>query len=387
MSSVPSLGNAPLPPGFSLRQTLTDGSQEFFLNMGPQHPSTHGVLKLVVRLDGETVIQVVPHLGFIHRGIEKMGENETFLQYIHLTDRMDYLSSHINNLGVCLAIEKAMNIGVPERGEYIRVMISELQRIQSHLLWWGCFGMDLGAVTAFLYGFKEREKITALFEEICGARLTMNFFRPGGSNADVPADFLPKVRDIIEAMKFSLHEFDTLLSHNPIIRERTRLVGCLSKEKALSYGCTGPVGRASGVNFDVRKNQPYSIYERFQFDIPLGGNGDCYDRYMVRMEEMRQSIRILEQAADTFPEGPYRSKEKPLYKVPAGSYFSSVETARGMQGTYMVSDNSVKPYRIKSRSPNFSNLSGINEMAAGGKIADLVTILSTLDIIVPDIDR
>lgn len=355
--------------------------------MGPQHPSTHGVLKLVVRLDGETVIQVVPHLGFIHRGIEKMGENETFLQYIHLTDRMDYLSSHINNLGVCLAIEKAMNIGVPERGEYIRVMISELQRIQSHLLWWGCFGMDLGAVTAFLYGFKEREKITALFEEICGARLTMNFFRPGGSNADVPADFLPKVRDIIEAMKFSLHEFDTLLSHNPIIRERTRLVGCLSKEKALSYGCTGPVGRASGVNFDVRKNQPYSIYERFQFDIPLGGNGDCYDRYMVRMEEMRQSIRILEQAADTFPEGPYRSKEKPLYKVPAGSYFSSVETARGMQGTYMVSDNSVKPYRIKSRSPNFSNLSGINEMAAGGKIADLVTILSTLDIIVPDIDR
>lgn len=376
-----------LPPGFMAREAGADGTQEYFLNMGPQHPSTHGVLKLVVRLEGETVIQVVPHLGFIHRGIEKMGENQTFLQYIHLTDRMDYLSSHLNNLCVCMAIEKAMNIGVPERGEYIRVMVSELQRIQSHLLWWGCFGMDLGAVTTFLYGFKEREKITALFEEMCGARLTMNFFRPGGSSADVPEDFIPRVRAIVEDMKFSLHEFDTLLSKNPIIRERTRGVGCLSRERALSLGCTGPVGRASGVDFDVRKHQPYSIYDRFQFDAPLGRNGDSYDRYMVRMEEMRQSIRILEQAADSFPGGQYRSKEKPSYKVPAGSYFSSVETARGMQCTYMVSDNSFKPYRIKSRSPNLSNLSAINDMAAGGKIADLVTILSTLDIIVPDIDR
>lgn len=382
-----SAANQPLPPGFALRETLSDGTQEYFLNMGPQHPSTHGVLKLVVRLDGETVIQVVPHLGFIHRAIEKMGENETFVQYIHLTDRMDYLSSHMNNLCVCLAIEKAMGIGVPERGEYIRVMVSELQRIQSHLLWWGCFGMDLGAVTAFLYGFKEREKITALFEELCGARLTMNFFRPGGSNADVPAGFIPRVREIIEDMKFNLHEFDTLLSKNPIIRERSYKVGCLSREKAVSYGCTGPVGRASGMDFDVRKHQPYSIYDRFQFDVPVGRNGDCYDRYMVRMEEMRQSIRILEQAADGFPEGQYRSKEKPAYKVPAGSYFASVETARGMNCTYMVSDNSFKPYRIKTRSPNFSNLSALNEMAAGGKIADLVTILSTLDIIVPDIDR
>ena len=376
-----------LPPGFSLQNVGEDGAQEYFLNMGPQHPSTHGVLKLVVRLDGEKVVEVVPHLGFIHRAIEKMGENETFVQYIHLTDRMDYLSSHMNNLCVCLAIEKAMGIGVPERGEYIRVMVSELQRIQSHLLWWGSFGMDLGAVTTFLYGFKEREKITALFEELCGARLTMNYFRPGGSSADVPETFLPRVKEIIEDMKFSLEEFDSLLTRNPIILQRTLGVGILPKERAISYGCSGPVARASGVDLDVRKHSPYSIYDRFDFDVPLGKNGDCYDRYCVRMDEMRQSIRILEQAMAGFPEGPYRAKEKPNYKVPAGNYFTSVETARGMFCTYMVSENSMKPYRIKSRSPNFSNLSAIHEMAAGGKIADLVTILSTLDIIVPDIDR
>ncbi len=376
-----------LPPGFALHDTGEDGSQEYFLNMGPQHPSTHGVLKLVVKLDGEKVMEVVPHLGFIHRAIEKMGENESFVQYIHLTDRMDYLSSHINNLCVCMTIEKAMGIGVPERGEYIRVMVSELQRIQSHLLWWGSFGMDLGAVSTFLYGFKEREKITSLFEELCGARLTMNFFRPGGSSADVPETFLPRVKEIIGDLKFALDEFDALLSKNPIIIERTRGVGILPKERAISYGCSGPVARASGVDLDVRKHSPYSVYDRFEFDVPLGKNGDCYDRYWVRMEEMRQSIRILEQAAKHFPPDPYRSKEKPNYKVPAGSYFASVETARGMFCTYMVSENAMKPYRIKSRSPNFSNLSAINEMSAGGKIADLVTILSTLDIIVPDIDR
>lgn len=380
-------GGFPLPPGFTVRETGIDGTQEYFLNMGPQHPSTHGVLKLVVRLDGENVIEVVPHLGFIHRAIEKMGENETFVQYIHLTDRMDYLSSHINNLCVCLAIEKAMGIGVPERAEYIRVMVSELQRIQSHLLWWGAFGMDLGAVSAFLYGFKEREKITALFEELCGARLTMNYFRPGGSVADVPENFIARVQSIVEDMKFSLDEFDALLSNNLIMRERTKGVGILTREQAIGYGCSGPVARASGLDFDVRKHQPYSIYDRFQFEVPLGRSGDCYDRYLVRMEEMRQSLLILEQAMAGFPAGQHRFKEKASYKVPAGTYFASVETARGMHCTYMVSDNSFKPYRIKSRSPGFSNLAAINEMAAGGKIADLVAILSTLDLIIPDIDR
>ncbi len=376
-----------LPPGFALRETRADGTQEYFLNMGPQHPSTHGVLKMVVRLDGETVKEVVSHLGFIHRAIEKMGENETFVQYMHLTDRMDYLSSHINNLCVCLGIEKAMGIGVPERGEYIRVIVCELQRIQSHLLWWAAFGMDMGAVSAFLYGFIQREKITNLFEELCGARLTMNYFRPGGSNADLPEGFIGKVQSLLEELKFALDEFDVLVSKNPIIRERTVGVGVMSRERAISYGCSGPVGRASGINFDVRKNDTYSIYDRFEFDVPLGKNGDCFDRYAVRMEEMRQSVRILEQATKGIPEGPYRSKEKPAYKVPAGSYFSSVETARGMFCTYMVSENSFKPYRIKNRSPGMSNLSAINEMSRGGKIADLVAVLSTLDLIIPDIDR
>lgn len=376
-----------LPPGFSPGAKLADGSQEFFLNMGPQHPSTHGVLKLVLRLDGETVLEVVPHLGFIHRAIEKMGENETYVQYIHLTDRMDYLSSHMNNLCVCLCMERALNIGVPERGEYIRVMVSELQRIQSHLLWWGAFGLDLGAVTAFLYGFKEREKITGLFEELCGARLTMNYFRPGGSSSDVPETFLPRVKDIIEGMKFSLDEFDSLVTRNPIMRERTRDVGVLTREQALSFGCTGPVARASGVDYDLRRDDPYAVYDRFTFDVPLGENGDCFDRYCVRIEEMRQSLRILEQAVAGFPEGPYRGKEKPTYKLPAGAHYAAVETARGMFSTYFVSDGGFKPYRVKSRSPNFSNLSAMATMAKGCKIADLVAILSTLDIIVPDIDR
>jgi NADH-quinone oxidoreductase subunit D/NADH-quinone oxidoreductase subunit C/D len=280
-----------------------------------------------------------------------------------------------------------MGIGVPERGEYIRVMVSELQRIQSHLLWWGAFGMDLGAVSAFLYGFKEREKITQLFEDLCGARLTMNFFRPGGSQADVPEGFIPKVKAILEELKPTLDEFDDLISKNAIIRERCQGVGKLSRESAIAYGCSGPVARASGVDYDVRRDDPYSIYDRFAFDVALGRNGDCLDRYLVRMREMRESVRILEQAAAGFPDGPYRAKEKPNYKVPAGSYFSAVETARGLFGTYFVSDNSFKPYRVKSRSPNFSNLSALNEMAQGGKIADLVAILSTLDLIIPDIDR
>ncbi len=376
-----------LPPGFSPGATLPDGSREFYLNMGPQHPSTHGVLKLVLRLEGETVLEVVPHLGFIHRAIEKMGENESYVQYIHLTDRMDYLSSHINNLCVCLCIEKALGMGVPERAEYIRVMVSELQRIQSHLLWWGAFGLDLGAVTAFLYGFKEREKITALFEELCGARLTMNYFRPGGGFADVPENFLARVREIIEAMKFSLDEFDTLVTRNPIMRERTVDVGVLTRAQALSFGCTGPVARASGVDFDVRKHDPYSLYDRFAFDAPLGTNGDCYDRYGVRIEEMRQSLRILEQAAASFPAGPFRAKEKPNLRLPAGSHYAAVETARGLYATYIVSDGGAKPYRIKSRSPGMSNLSALPVMAQGGKIADMVAILSTLDLIIPDIDR
>jgi NADH-quinone oxidoreductase subunit D len=376
-----------IPEGFSRGSSGPKSSEEYFLNMGPQHPSTHGVLRLVLRLDGENVLEVVPHLGYVHRGIEKVAESQTYLQNIHLTDRLDYLSSHINNHGYCLAMEQALGIGVPERGEYIRVMVSELQRIQSHLLWWGVSGMDLGAVTTFLYGFKERELITDIFEELCGARLTMNFFRPGGSFADVTDGFIPRVKQVIEVMKKALDEYNTLLTGNIIFQERTKNIGILSKETALSYGCSGAVLRASGVSYDVRRNDPYSIYDRFDFDVPTGSCGDCYDRYCLKMEEMAQSIRILEQAVQTFPEGPYRSQQKAAYKLPKGSYYSQVETARGLLGTYIVAEGGPKPYRVKFRSPSFSNLNILNELAVGHKIADIVTILATLDFVVPDLDR
>ncbi len=379
--------NNTLPEGFKNSVNYDETSEEYFLNMGPQHPSTHGVLRLVLKLNGETVLGIVPHLGYIHRGLEKVAENQTYLQNIHLTDRLDYLSSHINNMGYCMAIEQALEIGVPKRGEYLRVMISELQRIQSHLLWWGVSGMDLGAVTTFLYGFKERELITDIFEELCGARLTMNFFRPGGSFTDVPDTFIPRVKNVIEKLKIALVEYDTLLTKNIIFQERTRAIGILKKDKALAYGCSGAVLRASGVSYDVRKNDPYSIYDRFEFDVPTGKTGGSFDRYCVKMEEMSQSIRILEQAVQTFPDGPYRSKQQTNYNLPAGNYYSQVETARGLFGTYIVAEGGPKPYRVKFRSPSFSNLSALNEMAIGHKIADIVTILATLDFIVPEIDR
>ncbi len=376
-----------VPEGFLSGLSSDETSEEYFLNMGPQHPSTHGVLRLVLKLNGESVLDVVPHLGYVHRGIEKMMESQTYLQNIHLTDRLDYLSSHINNLGYCLAIEQALDIGVPERGEYIRIMVSELQRIQSHLLWWGVCGMDLGAITTFLYGWKEREIITDIFEELCGARLTMNFFRPGGSFADVPDTFIPRIQKVIEIMNVALDEYNTLLTNNIIFQERTRDIGILSKEKALSYGCTGPVLRASGVSYDVRRNDPYSIYDRFDFDIPIGTVGCSFDRYWIRMEEMAQSVRILEQAVKDFPGGPYRSKAQAAYSLPQGSYYSQVETARGLLGIYIIAEGGAKPYRIKFRSPSFSNLSVLRDIAVGHKIADMVTILATLDFVVPEIDR
>jgi NADH-quinone oxidoreductase subunit D len=379
--------NGGIPEGFNRSDSTIRSSEEYFLNMGPQHPSTHGVLRLVLRLDGENVLGVVPHLGYVHRGLEKVAEGQTYIQNIHLTDRLDYLSSHINNLGYCMAMEQALDIGVPERGEYIRVMVCELQRIQSHLLWWGVSGMDLGAVTTFLYGFKERELITDIFEELCGARLTMNFFRPGGSFADVTDEFIPRVKQVIEVMHKALDEYNTLLTENIIFQERTKNIGVLDKETALSYGCSGAVLRASGISYDVRKNDPYSIYDRFDFDVPVGSTGDCFDRYCLKMEEMAQSVRILEQAVQSFPEGPYRSQQKAIYKLPKGSYYTQVETARGLLGIYIVAEGGAKPYRVKFRSPSFSNLNILNELAVGHKIADVVTILATLDFVVPDLDR
>jgi len=355
--------------------------------MGPQHPSTHGALRLVLRLDGENIVEVVPHMGYIHRGLEKQAEGESYIHYIPLSDRQDYLTSHQNNHGVCMAIEKAMGIGVPERGEYIRVMLCELNRIASHLVFYACFGGDLGGQTALLYGFKEREMIHDIFEEACGQRLTMNYFRPGGSTKDVPDTFIPRVKAFLEHLKPTMQDYETLLSKNVIVLFRSQGVGVLSKERAIALGCSGPVLRASGANYDVRKNDPYSIYSSFDFNVPVATEGDCYARYIVRIQEIHESMKILEQCISRFPSGPYRSAPKPSYKLPQGRYYTQVETAKGIYGTYIVAEKGDKPHRIHTRSPSFANLLSLNEMSKGHKISDLVTIMATLDPVIPEIDR
>ena len=372
-------------PGF--KEVFKDpNSEEFIVNMGPQHPSTHGALRLQLRLDGENIIEVVPHLGYIHRGLEKQAESQNYLQYIHLSDRQDYLTAIQNNLGVCLALEKGMQIGVPERGENIRVMMAELGRIASHLVFYGCFGGDLGGQTPLIYGFKEREMIHDIFDEQTGSRLTTNFFRPGGSRYDVTDTFIPRVKDFLEKLKPAMEDYERLLSTNLVVLERTQGIGVLSKKDALAFGCSGPVARASGVNYDVRKNDPYGIYDTFDFQVPIRTEGDCYARYQVRIAEIHESMKILEQCISRFPEGPWRSKEKPV-RLPAGSYYAASETAKGLYATYVVATSGDKPYRIHTRGPSFANLSALNTMVKGHKVADLVAVMATLDPVIPEIDR
>ena len=372
-------------PGF--KEVFKDpNSEEFIVNMGPQHPSTHGALRLQLRLDGENIIEVVPHLGYIHRGLEKQAESQNYLQYIHLSDRQDYLTAIQNNLGVCLALEKGMQIGVPERGEYIRVMMAELGRIASHLVFYGCFGGDLGGQTPLIYGFKEREMIHDIFDEQTGSRLTTNFFRPGGSRYDVTDTFIPRVKDFLEKLKPAMEDYERLLSTNLVVLERTQGIGVLSKKDALAFGCSGPVARASGVNYDVRKNDPYGSSGTFDFQVPIRTEGDCYARYQVRIAEIHESMKILEQCISRFPEGPGRSKEKPV-RLPAGSYYAASETAKGLYATYVVATSGDKPYRIHTRGPSFANLSALNTMVKVHKVADLVAVMATLDPVIPEIDR
>ena len=362
-------------------------SQEYFINMGPQHPSTHGVLRLMLTLDGEIIKKVEPHLGYIHRSIEKMCEYDAYTQIVHLTDRMDYLSCHINNEAVCLAVEQGLEIEIPNRVKVIRTIISELTRISSHTLWWGVMGMDLGAITSFLYGFRDRELITDIFEETCGARLTMNYNVPGGLMFDIHPNFQNHVKEFLIHFKKKLPEYDQLLSNNVIFQERTKGIGFLSKEDAISFGVTGPAARASGFSCDIRKHNPYSAYDRIQFNEVMDATGDCFARYSVRIQEMWESINIIEQLIDNIPEGEYKSPTKAVIKLPKGEYYQKVETARGEFGVYIVSENKKSPYRLKFRSPGFSNLSALDHMSRGAKIADLVAIMSTLDLVIPDIDR
>jgi NADH-quinone oxidoreductase subunit D/NADH-quinone oxidoreductase subunit C/D len=362
-------------------------SQEYFINMGPQHPSTHGVLRLVLSLDGEIIRKVEPHLGYIHRSIEKMCEHDSYQQIIHLTDRMDYLSCHMLNEAVCLGVESGLEVEIPERVKVIRTIISELTRLSSHQLWWGVMGMDLGAITTFLYGFRDREMITDIFEETCGARLTMSYNIPGGLMFDIHPNFQKRTKDFIVHFKKKLPEYDKLLSDNVIFRERTRGIGVLSKEDAISYGVTGPSGRGSGFSCDVRKHNPYSAYPKVEFREILREEGDCFARYKCRIDEMWESLNIIDQLIDNIPEGDYKVQTRTVIKLPKGEFYQKVETARGEFGVYIISDGMKSPYRLKFRSPGFSNLSALDKMARGCKIADLVAIMSTLDLVIPDIDR
>jgi NADH-quinone oxidoreductase subunit D len=369
----------------SLSNPLESG--DMVINIGPQHPATHGVLRLVITLNGETIKKVEPHLGYIHRSIEKMCESLTYRQFIYVTSRMDYLSAHINNHACALTVEKGLQLEIPARAQVIRVLMDELTRIASHELWWGAMAMDLGAFTPFFHAFREREVINDIMEETCGARLTMNYIVPGGVMQDTHPDFQKKVKAFIQLYKRKIHEYNELVTGNIIFQNRMKGVGMLSAEDAISYGCSGPVLRGSGVSSDIRKLYPYEIYDKLQFNEILETGCDSFARYMVRIREMNESIKIIEQLIDNIPEGDFQAKTKAVLKLPKGEFYSRVETARGELGVYIVSEGGTTPYRIKFRSPGFSNLCVLDHIAGGSKIGDLVAMMGTLDLVIPDIDR
>ncbi len=360
---------------------------ELIINVGPQHPSTHGVLHLVITLSGETIRKVEPHLGFIHRSIEKMCESLTYRQFIYVTSRMDYLSAHINNHACALCVEKGLQLEIPARAQMIRILMDELTRVASHELWWGSMAMDLGAFTPFFHAFRERESINEIMEETCGARLTMNYMVPGGVVQDLHPNFQKKVKSFLQLYKQKIHEYDELVTGNIIFQNRMKGVGIIKPEDAISYGVTGPAARGSGVSCDVRKIYPYEIYDKLNFEEVLETAGDSFARYMVRIREMQQSIHIIEQLIDNIPEGDFQAKTKAVLKLPKGDYYTRVETARGELGVYIVSEGGTTPYRIKFRSPGFSNLSILDHIARGSKLGDLVAMMGTLDLVIPDIDR
>ncbi len=384
-----SSSSSQVPPSEGFREAFPSEGfrEELVINVGPQHPATHGVLHLVITLNGETIKKIEPHLGYIHRSIEKMCESLSYRQFIYVTSRMDYLSAHINNHACAMTVEKALQIEVPQRAQYIRVIMDELTRIASHELWWGALAMDVGAFTPFFYAFRERETITDIMEETCGARLTMNYIVPGGVMADIHPNFQNRVKDFIKLFKKNVDEYDDLVTNNVIFQNRLKGVGYLSPEDAISYGCSGPVARGSGVKSDMRKIAPYELYNQVQFDEVLEMGCDSFARYLVRVKEMRQSVKIIEQLLDSIPEGDYQAKTKAVLKLPKGEFYTRVETARGELGVYIVSEGGTTPYRIKFRSPGFSNLSALDHISRGSKIDDLMATMGTLDLVIPDIDR
>jgi NADH-quinone oxidoreductase subunit D len=360
---------------------------DVIINVGPQHPATHGVLHLVITINGETIQKVEPHLGFIHRSIEKMCESLSYRQFIYVTSRMDYLSAHINNHACSLCVEKGLQVEVPQRAKVIRVLMDELTRIASHELWWGAMAMDLGAFTPFFHAFRERESINDIMEETCGARLTMNYIVPGGVMLDIHPNFRQRVKNFIALYKSKVSEYNELVTGNIIFQNRMKGVGYLSPEDAVSFGCSGPTARGSGISCDIRKLYPYEIYDQLGFEEITEAAGDSFARYMVRVREMNQSISIIEQLIDNIPEGEFQAKTKAVLKLPKGEFLQRVETARGDFGVYIVSEGGTTPYRIKFRSPGFSNLSALDHMARGSKLGDLVAMMGTLDLVIPDIDR
>lgn len=389
-------------------------TRNMIVNMGPQHPATHGVLRVVLELDGEIVVRAVPHLGHLHRGLEKLGETKTYHQGLTLTDRMDYVGALLNNLGYALTIEKLLDIEdrIPERATVLRVCLCELQRIAGHLLWLASHALDMGAMTVLFYTFRDRETVLDMLEDVHGARLTPSFIRVGGLAQDVPEVFIQKARTFIKEFPARIDEYELMLTNNPIWRRRTEGIGILSQADCVQYSLTGPVLRAAGIEWDLRKKQPYCGYETYDFKIPTGTVGDVFERYQVRLEEMRQALRIVEQALDRLPDGPVMLDE-PLYcpppkqdvytnidalirhfklmssgfKPPVGDVYMSVEATKGELGYYLVSDGSEKPWRYRVRPPCFINLAALEDMVRGRMVADVIAVIGSLDIVLGEIDR
>ncbi len=382
------------------------------INMGPHHPSTHGVLRIILELDGEVVVNAVPDIGYLHRGVEKLSEDKKYLQVLPLTDRLDYLASGSNNLAYILAVEKLLGIEVPRRAQYIRTTIAEITRIMSHLLWLGTHAADLGAVTVLMYTLREREDILDIIEETTGTRMMPTYFRPGGVARDVLPDFDSKIRAFIDKFEVKVNEYERLLTKNRIWMNRTKGVGVISRSDAVNLGLSGPGARASGVNWDIRRDEPYEAYDELEFKVPVLPEGDVYARYIVRIEEMRQSTRMLRQLIEGLPEGPfierfpkyvYPDKERLEGSIeamihhfklvvdglapPKGEVYSTIEAPKGEIGFYIVSDGGPKPYRLRIRPPSFINLQSLLTMARGNMLADVVAIIGSLDIVLGEIDR
>jgi NADH-quinone oxidoreductase subunit D len=391
---------------------MTAEPRTMTINMGPQHPSTHGVLRLVLELDGEVVVRCTPHLGYLHTGIEKIGEAKRYQQVVPTTDRMDYLAPMHNNLVYALAVEKLLGVEVPERAKVIRVLMSEVTRIKSHLVWLGTHALDIGAMSVFLYCFRERERIIDLYEMVSGQRMMSSYIRVGGLLADLPPGFEDQVRAFLDDFPSRVDEYEELLTNNTLWRQRTQGVGVLKREDAINFGASGPTLRASGVPWDVRKSHPYSGYEQYDFQISQGKNGDVYDRYLCRMFEMRESVKISRQALDRLPGGPINVDDPKIvpppkhrvkqsmealihhfklwsegFSVPPGEVYVSIESGKGELGCYLVSDGSNKPYRVHYRAPSLANLQALPRMVEGRMVADVVAAIGSIDIVLGEIDR